>query len=126
VAAAAPVGLSRQARAALPDRPVRISVPCNAGGITDVISRGMAVGLQAALGQPVVVENLRGANGTVGTLAAARAPADGSTITMGITDTFAINRSTFSSLPYDDERDFARAERAEGERVVRAANITVP
>jgi hypothetical protein len=45
---------------------------------------------------------------------------------MGITDTFAINRSTFSSLPYDDERDFARAERAEGERVVRAANITVP
>ncbi|WP_270936421.1 Bug family tripartite tricarboxylate transporter substrate binding protein [Falsiroseomonas oryzae] len=105
----APLALPRlaDAQSALPDRPVRIIVPYNAGGITDVISRGMAVGLQAALGQPVVVENRAGANGTVGTLAAARAPADGTTITMGITDTFAINRSTFPSLPYDDERDFA-------------------
>ncbi len=92
---------------ALPDRPIRIIVPYNAGGITDVISRGMAVGLQAALNQPVVVENRPGANGTVGTLAAARAPADGTTLTMGITDTFAINRSTFPSLPYNDETDFA-------------------
>ncbi len=90
-----------------PDRPVRIIVPYNAGGITDVISRGMAVGLQSVLGQPVVVENRPGANGTVGTLAAARAPADGTTITMGITDTFAINRSTFRTLPYNDETDFA-------------------
>jgi tripartite-type tricarboxylate transporter receptor subunit TctC len=95
------------AQATLPDRPIRIIVPYNAGGITDVISRGMAIGLQAALGQPVVVDNRPGANGTIGTLAAARAPADGTTITMGITDTFAINRSTFPTLPYDDERDFA-------------------
>ncbi|UPY36198.1 tripartite tricarboxylate transporter substrate binding protein [Sediminicoccus sp. KRV36] len=90
-----------------PDRSIRIIVPYAAGGITDVISRGMAIGLQAALGQPVVVENRPGANGTVGTLAAARAPADGTTLTMGITDTFAINRSTFRSLPYSDENDFA-------------------
>jgi tripartite-type tricarboxylate transporter receptor subunit TctC len=55
----------------------------------------------------VVVENRPGANGTVGTLAAARAQPDGTTITMGITDTFAINRSTFRSLPYNDETDFA-------------------
>jgi tripartite-type tricarboxylate transporter receptor subunit TctC len=91
----------------LPERPIRIIVPYSAGGITDVISRGTAIGLQAALGQPVVVENRPGANGTVGTLAAARAPADGTTLTMGITDTFAINRSTFPSLPYSDENDFA-------------------
>jgi tripartite-type tricarboxylate transporter receptor subunit TctC len=89
-----------------PDRPVRIIVPYSAGGITDVISRGMAIGLQQALGVPVVVENRPGANGTVGTLAAARAPADGTTLTMGITDTFAINRSTFRTLPYHDENDF--------------------
>ena len=92
---------------ALPDRAIRIIVPYNAGGITDVISRGVAIGLQQALGQPVVVENRPGANGTVGTMAAARAPADGTTLTMGITDTFAINRSTFPSLPYNDETDFA-------------------
>jgi tripartite-type tricarboxylate transporter receptor subunit TctC len=90
-----------------PDRPIRIIVPYNAGGITDVISRGMAVGLQGTLGQPVVVENRPGANGTVGTLVAARAAPDGTTITMGITDTFAINRSTFRSVPYSDENDFA-------------------
>jgi len=90
-----------------PDRPIRIIVPYAAGGITDVISRGTAIGLQAALGQPVVVENRPGANGTIGTTVAARATADGTTITMGITDTFAINRSTFRNLPYSDENDFA-------------------
>lgn len=90
-----------------PDRSIRIIVPYAAGGITDVISRGMAVGLQGVLGQPVVVENRPGANGTVGTLVAARAAADGTTLTMGITDTFAINRSTFRSVPYSDENDFA-------------------
>ena len=105
--AIAPAALAQPAVATLPDRPIRIIVPYAAGGITDLISRGTAIGLQAALGQPVVVENRPGANGTVGTLAAARAPADGTTITMGITDTFAINRSTFRSLPYNDETDFA-------------------
>lgn len=90
-----------------PDRSIRIIVPYAAGGITDLISRGTALGLQHALGVSVVVENRPGANGTVGTLAAARAPADGTTITMGITDTFAINRSTFPTLPYSDENDFA-------------------
>lgn len=101
----APAALAQPA--ILPDRAIRIIVPYNAGGITDIISRGTAIGLQAALGQPVVVENRPGANGTVGTTAAARAPADGTTLTMGITDTFAINRSTFRNLPYNDETDFA-------------------
>ena len=91
---------------ALPDRPIRIVVPYAAGGITDVMSRATAVGLQEVLRQPVVVENRPGANGTVGTLAAARSPGDGTTLTMGITDTFAINQATFRSLPYDQERDF--------------------
>ncbi|WP_165943539.1 Bug family tripartite tricarboxylate transporter substrate binding protein [Roseicella aquatilis] len=110
-AALAPLAVPRLARAQAiggsADRAIRIIAPYNAGGITDLISRGMAVGLQSALGQPVVVENRPGANGTVGTLAAARASADGTTLTMGITDTFAINRSTFRQLPYNDEADFA-------------------
>ena len=96
-----------RAQAWTPDRPVRIIVPYNAGGITDVISRGMAIGLGQALGVNVVVENRPGANGTVGTLAAARSAPDGTTLTMGITDTFAINRTTFRTLPYSDENDFA-------------------
>ena len=98
---------SARAQAWVPDRPVRIIVPYNAGGITDVISRGTAIGLTQALGVNVVVENRPGANGTVGTLAAARSAPDGTTLTMGITDTFAINRTTFRTLPYSDENDFA-------------------
>jgi tripartite-type tricarboxylate transporter receptor subunit TctC len=90
----------------LPDRAIRIIVPYNPGGITDVMSRAMAVGMQSVLNQPVVIENRAGANGTVGTLAAAHAAPDGTTLTMGITDTFAINRSTFRNLPYNDETDF--------------------
>jgi tripartite-type tricarboxylate transporter receptor subunit TctC len=93
--------------AGFPDRPVRIIVPYAAGGITDVMSRATATGLQGVLGQPVVVENRPGANGSVGTLAAARAVPDGTTIVMGITDTFAINQATFRNLPYDQEKDFA-------------------
>ena len=99
LALAQPVGGSAE-------RSLRIIVPYNPGGITDVMSRATAVGLQQALGQPVVVENRPGANGTVGTLAAARAAADGTTLTMGITDTFAINQATFRNLPYDQEKDF--------------------
>lgn len=98
--------LAQPAVMTLPDRAIRIIVPYNPGGITDVMSRAMAVGLQSVLGQSVVVENRAGANGTVGTLAAARAAPDGTTLTMGITDTFAINRSTFRNLPYNDETDF--------------------
>jgi tripartite-type tricarboxylate transporter receptor subunit TctC len=114
LAAAAAVGFALGPRPAsaqgaaggFPDRPLRIIVPYNAGGITDVMSRAAAQALTPVLGQAVVVENRPGANGSVGTHAAARAPGDGYTLTMGITDTFAINPSTFRTLPYDPERDF--------------------
>jgi tripartite-type tricarboxylate transporter receptor subunit TctC len=107
--AAAPRLAAAQTAAAtgFPDRPLRILVPYNAGGITDVMSRAVAQALSPVLGQPVVVENRPGANGSVGTLAAARSAPDGYTLTMGITDTFAINPFTFRNLPYDPERDFA-------------------
>lgn len=99
IAAAQPAG-------AFPDRPLRIIVPYNAGGITDIMSRATAQALSPLLGQSVVVENRPGANGSVGSLAAARAAPDGTTLVMGITDTHAINPSTFRNLPYDPERDF--------------------
>jgi len=105
-AGATPGAAPQGTASGFPDRPLRIIVPYNAGGITDVMSRAVAQALTPVLGQPVVVENRAGANGTVGTLATARATADGTTLTMGITDTFAINQATFRSLPYDQERDF--------------------
>jgi len=96
-----------QTAGSFPDRPIRLVVPYNAGGITDVMSRALAQAMTPLLGQPVIIENRPGANGSVGTTAVARAVADGTTLVMGITDTHAINPSTFRNLPYDPEKDFA-------------------
>ncbi|MFL1463777.1 tripartite tricarboxylate transporter substrate binding protein [Roseococcus sp. DSY-14] len=63
-----------------PDRPVTVVLPYQPGGATDTMLRALAGGLQARLGQPVVVVNRDGAAGAVGTLSVMRAPADGYTL----------------------------------------------
>jgi len=98
---------SARAQGQFPDRALRFIVPYNPGGITDVMTRALANALTVVAGQSVVVENRAGANGSIGTLAAARADADGHTLVMGITDTHAINPSTFKALSYDPQKDFA-------------------
>jgi len=92
---------------AYPSRPVRFIAPFPPGGAVDVITRITAVGLQEALGQPVVVENRSGAGGTVGADAAARAPADGYTLLSGGIATHGIAPALYSKLGYDAVRDFA-------------------
>jgi tripartite-type tricarboxylate transporter receptor subunit TctC len=63
-----------------PSHPIKLIVPFPAGGPTDLIGREVAAILRAELKQPVVVENKPGANGTLGLVALAKAPADGYTI----------------------------------------------
>jgi tripartite-type tricarboxylate transporter receptor subunit TctC len=92
---------------AFPDRALRIISPFPAGGLSDVVARGLAQALSAVLRQPVVVENRAGAGGGIGASAAARAPADGYTLFLGMVDVMAINPFTHRSLPFDPERDFA-------------------
>ena len=65
---------------AYPERPIRLIVPFPAGGATDTMARLVAQGLQAKLGQNVVIENPGGAGGTIGTRQAAFAAADGYTL----------------------------------------------
>jgi tripartite-type tricarboxylate transporter receptor subunit TctC len=60
-----------------PSRPITIIAPYAVGGTTDLIGRIMAERMRAAFGQPVVVENVTGANGTIGVSRVARAPGDG-------------------------------------------------
>jgi tripartite-type tricarboxylate transporter receptor subunit TctC len=79
--AVAPVTTQAQSQAQdWPNKPVRMIVPFAAGGSTDVAARLVAEYLSRALGQQVVVENRTGANGNIGTEAAAKSPPDGYTI----------------------------------------------
>jgi tripartite-type tricarboxylate transporter receptor subunit TctC len=88
-----------------PTRPVRIIVPFPPGGSTDVAARIMADKMGAALGQPVIVENVGGAGGSIGVGRLARATPDGYTIDIGQWDTHV--GSIIYNLTYDLQTDFA-------------------
>src|SRR5271169_979825 len=81
VAAAA---ISRPASAdSYPSRPITMIVPYTAGGPTDTVGRTVADRMRAELGQPIVLENIGGAGGSIGLGRLARSPADGYTIEVG-------------------------------------------
>jgi tripartite-type tricarboxylate transporter receptor subunit TctC len=106
-AAAAAQALPRGARADLyPSRPVTMIVPFPPGGPTDTPGRVIAERMSASLGQPVIVENVGGAEGSIGTGRVARANPDGYTIVLGVTNTHVMN-GAFYKLPYDVLHDFA-------------------
>jgi tripartite-type tricarboxylate transporter receptor subunit TctC len=103
--AALPV-LSRAATAqTYPARPITIVVPFPAGGPTDVIGRILAERMRATLNQNVIVENVSGANGTIGVGRVARATPDGYTISIGHWSTHVINGAIYQ-LQYDLLSDF--------------------
>jgi tripartite-type tricarboxylate transporter receptor subunit TctC len=88
-----------------PSRPIMMIVPLATGGSTDVIARIMAEGMRAALGQPVIVENVTGAGGTIGVGRVARATPDGYTIGIGQWGTNMANGAIYP-LQYDLIKDF--------------------
>ena len=85
---------------------MRVVVPFTPAGGPDFIARFVAERLSPRLGQPVVVENLPGASGNIGSLQVARAKPDGLTI-MSSVNTLVMNASLFRNLPYDPVADFA-------------------
>ena len=90
--AAALPAVSRIARAqSYPSRPITMIVPYAAGGPTDTVGRVMAERMRDLLGQPVVVENVTGAAGSIGTGRAARAAPDGYTLSLGDVSTHVVN-----------------------------------
>ncbi len=88
-----------------PDKPVRFLVPYPAGGGTDVIARIVQERFQAALGQPIVIDNKGGAGGSVGTEVASRAAPDGHTVLFTLSS-HTINPAIYPRLPFDTVRDF--------------------
>lgn len=91
-----------------PIRPIKMVVPFPAGGPADIVGRLYAQHLNKLAGQPVVVENVVGAAGSIGTNNVARAEANGYTILFGTTSTMAINEVLMKNLPYNFQRDFAQ------------------
>lgn len=89
---------------AYPSRPITLIVPFAAGGPNDILGRLMAEHMRASLGQPVIVENVGGANGSLGIGRLARAGGDGYTIGIGTWATQVINPAIYP-LTYDTVRD---------------------
>jgi tripartite-type tricarboxylate transporter receptor subunit TctC len=88
-----------------PARPITMIVPFAAGGPNDTIGRIMAERMRLPLGQPVIIENVVGANGTIGVGRAARAAPDGYTLSMGGFNSHVVNGAVYA-LAYDVVRDF--------------------
>ena len=105
IAAAALGYLSPAAAQWLPTQPIRVIIPYAPGGTSDLIARAMAEPLRERLGQPLVIENRGGGATQIGTSAVGSAKPDGHTILL-VANTFTINPSLFSKLPYDSLKDF--------------------
>ena len=102
----AAAALAAPAAFAWPDQTVRIVVPFTPGTGPDIIARFVAEKLSPRLGQPVVVENMAGASGNIGSQQVARAKPDGLTL-MSSVNTLVMNASLYKNLPYDPVSDFA-------------------
>ncbi|MCD0505100.1 tripartite tricarboxylate transporter substrate-binding protein [Bordetella petrii] len=89
-----------------PQRPVTLVVPFPAGGPSDALARGFAQHMGERLGQPMVVENVGGAGGTIGLQRVARAQADGYTLGFGTLGTHVANAAVYPNLPYDPQANF--------------------
>jgi len=108
--AGASVAAPAFSRAALagtyPSRPITLVVPVPAGGPTDAIARVLAEPMRGSLGQPILIENVSGGDGNIGTSRVARAIPDGYTIELGASSTHVFPGALYS-LPYDVLNDFA-------------------
>jgi tripartite-type tricarboxylate transporter receptor subunit TctC len=88
-----------------PSRPITIYVPFAPGALNDLVVRVLSDEMGKALGQPIVVENLTGADGTIATTRVERAAPDGYTLVVGSWNTHVANGLIYS-LPYDVVKDF--------------------
>ena len=104
--AAALPAVSRIASAqAYPSRPITLVVPFPPGGPTDLLGRMVGDGLRLSFGQPVIIENVVGANGSIGVGRVARAAPDGYTLVLGLWNTHVSNGAVYA-LSYDVQKDF--------------------
>lgn len=89
-----------------PNKPIRLVVPFNPGGPTDLMGRYVAEKISQQLRQPVIVENRSGANGIVGSTSVMKSTNDGYTLLFVTVGTHAINPSLYKNVPYKPLNDF--------------------
>src|SRR5688572_30478981 len=104
-----------------PSRPITMIVPFAAGGGTDTLARIVAEGMRASLKQPVIVENLPGAAGSVALSKVSGAAPDGYTIVFGNWATHVVGPAT-RAAPYDVVKDFVAVSLAATQPLVIIAN----
>jgi tripartite-type tricarboxylate transporter receptor subunit TctC len=90
-----------------PNRSVRIIVPAAAGSVPDFLARVIGQRLSENWRQPVVIDNVLGAGGNIGTDRVAKAPPDGYTLLLNTIAPIAVNQSLMGKLPYDPVKDLA-------------------
>src|SRR5690242_10349981 len=88
-----------------PNKPVHVIISFTPGSSTDIVGRIVVQKLSEIWGQPVIPENRSGAGGSIGTAAAAKAPADGYTLLVD-SNAHTLTPSIYAKLPYDVEKDF--------------------
>src|ERR1700739_2954890 len=87
-----------------PTRPITMIVPFPAGGATDTLARFLGEKMRPVLGQPIVIENVGGAAGSIGVTRAVRSAPDGYTLSIGTSTTHMLTRGLYH-LPFDLLRD---------------------
>ena len=99
-------GTAAQAQT-FPSKPIRLVVPFPPGGATDILARMLGEKLAVAFKQPVVIDNKAGAAGIIGTDMVAKAPPDGHTLVLSLSNSLLTNQFLYTKLPYDTQRDLA-------------------
>ncbi len=118
--------LARTSGSGYPSRPVRIVVGYPPGQTVDVTARAYAAVLQQVWKQPVVVDNMAGANGIIGARMVKAAAPDGHTLLFGTSGQLAINPAIYPSLPYATREDFAPVAMGAIGRLYLVANNALP
>ena len=108
-----------------PSRPITIVVPAPPGGPGDTVARVLAEPMRASLGQPIIIENVGGANGTIGTARVARAAPDGHTLILGSWNS-QMAASAFYPVQYDVVQDFEPISLVSISRLWLVAKIAFP
>ncbi len=99
-------GAAFSSQAGWPEKPIKLIVPFPPGGGGDNMARLVMNRVAQELGQPLVVENLSGAGGNVGSVAAVKAPGDGYTLLYGTNGTFGINQTLYRNPGFSATNDF--------------------